>query len=79
MAELPVLEKKHKICVICEGYEDIEYFNRLLELGVCLLRGCNLWNDAEKIKLKWKNRSRIEINEIKGGEWHSYFNRRFTF
>jgi len=34
VTKLPVLEKKHKICVICEGYEDVAYFNRLLELGV---------------------------------------------
>ena len=24
MAKLPVLNKKHKICVICEGYEDVQ-------------------------------------------------------
>ena len=34
MAKLPVLEKKHKVCVICEGNEDFAYFNRLLELHV---------------------------------------------
>lgn len=34
MTKLPVLDKKHKVCVICEGYEDVAYFNRLLELGV---------------------------------------------
>lgn len=34
----PNLERKHKICVICEGYEDFAYFNRLLEL--------NVWNSA---------------------------------
>lgn len=34
MTKLPVLEKKHKVCVICEGYEDEAYFNRLLGLGV---------------------------------------------
>ncbi len=33
MANLPSLGGKHKICVICEGYEDYAYFNRLLELG----------------------------------------------
>ena len=38
MTKLPVLDKKHKVCVICEGYEDVAYFNRLLELGV--------WNSA---------------------------------
>lgn len=34
MAKLPVLERKHKVCVICEGNEDFAYFNRLLELHV---------------------------------------------
>lgn len=38
MTKLPVLDKKHKVCVICEGYEEVVYFNRLLELGV--------WNSA---------------------------------
>ena len=34
MSRPPVLDKRHKICVICEGYEDYEYFTRLLELRV---------------------------------------------
>ncbi len=34
MAKLPTLDRKHKICVICEGYEDFVYFNRLLQLGI---------------------------------------------
>ena len=34
MTKLPNLDRKHKICVICEGNEDFAYFNRLLELGV---------------------------------------------
>ena len=34
MTKLPVLNKKHKVCVICEGYEEVAYFKRLLELGV---------------------------------------------
>lgn len=38
MHRLPKLERKHKICVICEGYEDFAYFNRLLKLDV--------WNPA---------------------------------
>lgn len=38
MAKLPELNKKHKVCVICEGYEDIGYFKRLMEL--------NVWNKA---------------------------------
>ncbi len=38
MARLPVTDVKHRICVICEGYEDYAYFNRLLEL--------NVWSNA---------------------------------
>lgn len=38
MTKLPVFNKKHKVCVICEGYEEVAYFKRLLELGV--------WNSA---------------------------------
>lgn len=34
MNRLPNLERKHKICVICEGYEDVAYFKRLLKLNV---------------------------------------------
>ena len=34
MTKLPVLDRKHKVCVICEGYEDAAYFHRLLELNV---------------------------------------------
>ncbi len=34
MNKLPVLNRNHRICVICEGYEDIAYFSRLLDLGV---------------------------------------------
>jgi len=39
MAKLPELvNNNHKVCVICEGNEDCEYFKRLLELKV--------WNDT---------------------------------
>ena len=38
MARRPVIDVKHRICVICEGYEDYAYFNRLLEL--------NVWSNA---------------------------------
>ena len=34
MVKLPDLQRRHKICVICEGYEELEYFNRLIELNV---------------------------------------------
>lgn len=34
MTKLPNLDRRHKVCVICEGYEDFAYFNRLLELNV---------------------------------------------
>lgn len=38
MAKLPDLNRKHTVCVLCEGYEDFTYFNRLLEL--------NVWSEA---------------------------------
>ena len=38
MANLPNLSNKHRVCVICEGFEDIAYFKRLMHL--------NVWNDA---------------------------------
>ena len=57
MTKLPVLDKKHKVCVICEGYEDVAYFNRLLELGV--------WNSAyEFTKIKKKSASNIPALKI---------------
>lgn len=34
MARLPSGLNKHKICVICEGFEDDAYFRRLMELSV---------------------------------------------
>ena len=34
MPRLPDLTYRHKICVICEGFEDFEYFKRLTELDV---------------------------------------------
>lgn len=36
MPKRPIIDHKHKVCVICEGYEDHAYFKRLLEL--------NIWN-----------------------------------
>lgn len=34
MAKLPAINEKHKVCIICEGYEDDAYIRRLLELNV---------------------------------------------
>lgn len=34
MSDLPHITRKHKICVICEGFEDYEYFKRLTELNI---------------------------------------------
>ncbi len=34
MGQRPDICQKHRICVICEGYEDYEYFKRLTELNV---------------------------------------------
>lgn len=30
----PLISYRHRVCVICEGLEDTEYFNRLLQLNV---------------------------------------------
>lgn len=30
----PPINNRHKVCVICEGYEDIEYFKRLVQFNV---------------------------------------------
>ena len=38
MSKLPKPKKRHRICVICEGYEELEYFKRLMEL--------NVWSDS---------------------------------
>ncbi len=43
MPKIPPIDKKHKICVICEGYEDYYYFDRLLQL--------NVWNNNYKFFL----------------------------
>ncbi len=37
-SRLPQINKKKKVCIICEGFEEFEYVNKLLELDV--------WNDA---------------------------------
>ena len=38
MARIPCINRKCRIGIICEGYEELEYFNRLIELSV--------WNDT---------------------------------
>ena len=38
MSVLPPVRRKHRICVICEGYEDYQYFDRLITL--------KLWDDS---------------------------------
>lgn len=40
---IPLFSNKHKICVICEGNEEHEYFKRLIFLGV--------WNNKYAISL----------------------------
>lgn len=40
---IPFFSNKHKICVICEGNEEHEYFKRLIFLGV--------WNNKYAISL----------------------------
>lgn len=44
MAKLPVINQKHRICIVCEGYEDKAYISRLLELHV--------WSNSYDISLK---------------------------
>ena len=43
MTALPPVRRKHRICVICEGYEDYHYFNRLIPL--------NLWDASYRMIL----------------------------
>ena len=38
MSFLPPIQNRHRVCVICEGFEDYHYFNRLIAL--------NVWNSA---------------------------------
>ena len=38
MSALPLVVRKHRICVICEGNEDYLYFKRLIDL--------NLWSTS---------------------------------
>ena len=52
MANLPQISKKQKICIICEGFEDHSYINRLKELSV--------WNDVyEFVPINVKSASSI--------------------
>ena len=34
MSSLPQIRCKHRVCVICEGFEDYHYFNRLIAMNV---------------------------------------------
>ena len=52
MSRVPTLSTKHKICIICEGFEDHAYILRLLEF--------NVWNDIyEFIPINAKSASNI--------------------
>ncbi len=52
MSKLPAINRKHKICIICEGNEDYEYMMRLLQL--------NVWDDAyDFIPINAKSASNI--------------------
>lgn len=52
MANLPQISKKQKTCIICEGFEDHSYINRLKELSV--------WNDVyEFVPINVKSASSI--------------------
>ena len=43
MSALPPIRSKHRVCVICEGFEDYHYFKRLMDL--------NVWNSAYNFTL----------------------------
>ena len=43
MSSLPPIHSRHRVCVICEGYEDYHYFRRLMDL--------NVWNPAYSFTL----------------------------
>lgn len=43
MSFLPPIRSRHRVCVICEGYEDFYYFKRLIDL--------NVWNSAYSFSL----------------------------
>ena len=51
MAKLPELHQKHKVCVICEGYEEKAYIDRLLDL--------NIWNHYDIIAINAKGAPNI--------------------
>ena len=51
MAKLPKLHQKHKVCVICEGYEEKAYIDRLLDL--------NIWNHYDIIAINAKGAPNI--------------------
>lgn len=52
MSKLPNLSHRHKVCIICEGFEDYEYIHHLLELRV--------WNEIyEFIPINAKSASNV--------------------
>ena len=52
MSKLPPISRRNKICVICEGNEDYEYFQRILQL--------NVWDDSyDFILINAKSASKI--------------------
>lgn len=52
MSSLPPIRSKHRVCVICEGYEDFYYFKRLMDL--------NVWNSVYSFTIvNAKSASRI--------------------
>lgn len=46
MAKLPELHQKHRVCIICEGFEEKVYIDRLLDL--------NIWNHYDIIAINAK-------------------------
>ena len=41
MSSLPPIRSKHRVCVICEGYEDYHYFKRLMDLITPAIKHCH--------------------------------------
>lgn len=67
MEQRPEICRKHRICVICEGFEDYAYFTRLTELGVWnSVYHFNLINakSASNIPARFQNAYQNDRDEI---------------
>lgn len=62
MSKLPNIAHKHKVCIICEGYEDYEYIKRLVSFNVwnqiyefCLINAKSASNIAGRYQDAYSN------------------------